>query len=105
VGIRKNAALTREALDSANARAASWTASPDRQEFLAQYVNNTGYVISSYERGVVVLARKSKDMARAIGEIAESVALSGNTWQVGSVGGRNRPATSVTDPRRTRAGG
>jgi hypothetical protein len=100
MSVLKQAARTREALRSANERAAAWTQAPDREEFFARYFNDVGYVLSSYDRGVVVRAKRSRDLASAVEEVAASVEAKAEGWNLGLVGERNRVTQVLPDPRR-----
>jgi hypothetical protein len=99
-GVQKKARATREALQRANRVARSWTVSPDGEEFYARYFNDLGYAVLSFERGMVALTRRSKDLVTAAREIASSVEHYGAAWEPGPLVRRFEPPRPLPDPRR-----
>lgn len=100
-GLRKKALRTRAALERANNAAKPWTESRDGDEFFASYARSAdAYVLTSYDRGVVVAARSARDLATATEEVAASVVEHGQAWRLGPVGTRSAPSRQVPDPRR-----
>jgi len=100
-GMKKKAMEMNAQLVRANSASRGYTSEPNGQEFFARYFNDVGYVLCSWDRGVVVVAKSASDLVSALREVATSVEAHGAAWRLGPVGSRNPGPPGMPDFRKT----